>query len=208
MKPYLSIFNLVAAIIMFNLIGCVSGSNTKTNDSGVEITYPNPADDKDTPKFCNPTGKKGPELFKCYEFNDAIYQTVNDEAKKREPWFNFAPDNWVDGIELDPRRIFSVIKVEQAVAALENVSFIEIGSLEVEQFTGQKASIEGAKPYLVRSLIYFEKTGNFSVFEKNGAILVRHDSIGSTIPPEKRTGLVVFLASPPKAVFVDCQVTE
>ena len=199
---------LMMASLVLSHLGCVSGGNKKTNDSGVEITYPDPADDKDTPKFCNPTGKKGPELIKCYEFNDAIYQSVDDEAKKREPWFNFAPDNWVDGTELDPRRIFAVKKVEQAVARLESVPFVEISMAEVEQLSGQKPDIEGLKSFLVRSLVYFEETGNYSVFEKNGSILVRHDSIGTTIPAEKRTGLIVFLANPPKAVYVDCQVTE
>ena len=208
MNPCPASFKLITVILIASLFGCVSGGGTKTNDSGVEITYPDPDDDKDTPKFCNPTGKKGQELIKCYEFNDAIYQSVNDEAKNREPWFNFAPDNWVDGTELDPRRIISVTKVEQAVAKLETVSYVEIGLEEVEDLTGQKAAVAGLKPFLVRSLVYFEDTGNFSVFEKNGSILVRHDSIGSTIPSEKRTGLVVFLASPPKTVYVDCQVAE
>ena len=208
MKLCLSIVKLVTATLTVCTLGCVSRGGTKTNDSGVEITYPDPDDDKDAPKFCNPTGKKGQDLIKCYEFNDNIYQSFNDEAKKREPWFNFAPDNWVDGAELDPSRIVAVTKVEEAVAKLETVSFVEISLLEVEQLTGQKASVEELKPFLVRSLVYFDDTGNFSVFEKNGSILVRHDSIGTTIPAEKRSGLVVFLATPPKEVYVDCQVAE
>jgi hypothetical protein len=208
MKLCLLIAKLVTATLTVCSLGCVSGGGTKTNDSGVEITYPDPDDDKDAPKFCNPTGKKGQELINCYEFNDKIYQSVNDEAKKREPWFNFATDNWVDGTELDPSRLFAVTKVEEAVAKLETVSFVEISLLEVEQLTGQKASVKELKPYLLRSLVYFDDTGSFSVFEKNGSILVRHDSIGTTIPAEKRTGLVVFLATPPKEVYVDCQVAE
>ncbi len=205
MKIWLNIFGFLVAYLP--MVGCVTGT-TKTNDSGVEITYPDPNDDKDTPKFCNPTGKKGPELVKCYEFNDAIYQSVNDEAKKRESWFNFAPDNWVDSTELDPRRLLQVVKVQEAVAKLETQAFVEISLAEAEYFSGLKPEILSLKPFLVRSLVYFEETGNYSVFEKNGSILVRHDSIGNTIPAEKRTGLIVFLASQPKAVYVDCQVTE
>jgi hypothetical protein len=208
MKSAYTFTVLMKCLFTVFLIGCVSGGSKKTNDSGVEVTYPDPEDDKDTPAFCNPTGKKGPDLVKCYEINEAIYQSVNDEAEKREPWFNFAPDNWAESTELDPSLIYIVLKPDEVLARLEQNEFLEIDALEVEKLSGKKPMTADLRPYLVRGLAYFEQTGSFSVFEKAEAILVRHDSTGTTIPAEKRTALIVFLATEPKAVYVDCQVTE
>jgi hypothetical protein len=208
MKSANTFIVLMKCLFTVILCGCVSGGSKKTNDSGVELTYPDPDDDKNTPAFCNPTGKKGPELVKCYEVNEAIYQAVNDEAKKREPWFNFAPDNWVESTELDPGLIYAVVKLDEAIVRLEQTELIELDALQVEKLSGKKPVATDLKPYLVRGLAYFEQTGSFSVFEKGEAILVRHDSTGATIPDEKRTALIVFLANKPKAVYVDCQVTE
>lgn len=194
--------------VAFTLVSCVTSSKTKTNSSGVEVTYPDPDDDKDVPKFCNPTGKKGDTLKQCYEQNETLYKTFDDEAKQREPWFNFAPDNWADSNELDSRLVYSVKNDGEAVKRLETVPFVGLTESEVEAISGIKAAIAGHKPYLVRALYYFKETGTFSVFEKSGAILVRHDSIGASTPKEVRSAVVVFLKDVPKAVYVDCQVAE
>src|SRR5690348_12341517 len=60
---------------------------------------PDPATDPGGPQFCNPAGKQGAELKKCLASNDSVSRSFADEAKKREPWFNFAPDSWVTSTE-------------------------------------------------------------------------------------------------------------
>lgn len=205
-------FRLLNVSVVLNAIflqvSCVTSSSTKLNSSGVEITYPDPEGDKDVPEFCNPTGKKGDVLKECFERNESLYKTFEDDAKQREPWFNFAPDNWVDSVELDTRLVYGVINNEDAVKRLETKTIIELSDLEVEAISGVKAVVEGYKPYLVRALYYFKETGTYSIFEKSDAILVRHDSIGATTPIEIRSAVIVFLKTVPKTVYIDCQVTE
>jgi hypothetical protein len=46
------------------------------------------------------------------------------------------------------------------------------------------------------------------VYEKNHAILVRHDSLGEDTPRETRSAVVVLLTEAPQTVYVDCEVSE
>lgn len=187
-------------------VSCISAQKTRTNSSGVEVTYPD--QDVTSPAFCNPTGKKGVELQKCYEFNQTLYKEVEVAAEQREPWFNFPAESWVDSNEVDAKRIFTVVDENEAVRRLENIPFVELAAGEAETLSGSKFRLEGHKPYLVRGLYYFRETGGFTLFTKGDALLVQHDSSGSTTPKEQRTGVIVWLASEPSAVYVDCQITE
>jgi hypothetical protein len=183
------------------------GELASPEELGVED--PDPEEETvDQPAFCNPTGKKGEDLRKCYEHNETLYKDFDEEAKKREPWFNFTPDSWAQSPEVDAKHVFPVVHEAEAIKRLEAVPLVELTAQEVQRFTG-KAPLGGAlKPYLVRGLVYFRQTGAFAVFQKNGNILVRHDSIGGSTPPESRSAVVVYLDFKPKEVYVDCGVAE
>ncbi len=204
LPPLLALcFSLVSAT------GCVSTEKSDPNAlPELDVQDPDPEKDKGGPQFCNPTGKSGDELKKCYEHNEQIYGEFDAEAKQREPWFNFTPESWVTSKELDPKFIFNVTQEAEAVKKLETAPFVELSASDVQHYTGKAASFPGAKPYLLRGLIYFKDTGSFSVFEKDESVYVRHDSLGSSTPKETRSAVVVFLAFKPKTVYVDCQVAE
>lgn len=189
--------------------GCVSTAKSDPNAlPEVEVQDPDPEKDKGGPEFCNPTGKTGAELKKCYEHNEQIYGEFDAEAKKREPWFNFTPESWVTSRELDPKFIVNVTQEAEAVSKLEATPFVELSVAEAQHFTGKNLTFPGTKPYLLRGLMYFKDTGSFSVFEKDESVYVRHDSLGSSTPKETRSAVVVYLSFRPKTVYVDCQVAE
>ena len=167
---------------------------------------PDPEADQGQPQFCNVTGKQGAELQKCVEHNEAYYHQFAEEAKQREPWFNFTPDSWLTSTELEPRYVLRVVKQDEAVRKLEATPLVELSKDEVGYFTGKAPTYPGLRPYLVRGLT--EGQGDFSVFEKGQAIFVRHDSLGAPAPSEQRTALVVFLAFKPQEVYIDCQAGE
>ena len=172
------------------------------------IQDPDPDDTEFGPKFCNPTNKKGEELRQCYEYNESIYKSFDDEAKSREPWFNFTHDSWAQSPAIDEKFVVKVIDEAEAVKKLESAPLIELTAAEAQQLTGKVPVGAGTKPYLVRALLYYRDNGEFSVFTKDGSILVRHESFGTSIPPEIRSAVVVYLDFRPKEVFVDCGVAE
>lgn len=188
---------------------CMSGQKhspdelASVEDLGVED--PDPTDEAG-PEFCNPRGKEGEELRKCFEHNDAIYRVFEDEAKQREPWFNFTRDSWVQSPEIDSKFVLPVIKEKDAVQKLKKQALVELSPAEAEQLTGKPALTGSLKPYLVRALLYHRENGVFTVFRKGESILVRHDSRGESQPSETRSALVVYLDFQPKEIYVDCGV--
>lgn len=211
--------HMISVLLRFALVllpACVHGKGDSqaqvdavTPVSELDITDPDPAEHDDkTPPFCNPNSKQGDELRKCYEHNDSLYKGFEDEAKKREPWFNFASDSWLQAKEVEGQFVLPVIKEDEAVAKLANEAVVELSPAEAQTYSGKAATFPGRKPYLVRALLYFRDTGSFSVFEKDQAIFIRHDSIGTSNPGEKRTAVVAYLTFKPKQVYVDCQMTE
>lgn len=201
---------MVSAALMMAACSTTEKYNNSALASPEELAIQDPEPDEvgDQPVFCNPTNKTGEELRKCYEYNESLYKVFDDEAKKREPWFNFTPDSWVQSPEIERRFVVPVLNESEAIKRLETTPSIELSPAEAQQLTG-KAPVEGGrKPYLVRALLYYRETGAFSVFTKAGSILVSHESIGSSIPPETRSALVVYLDFKPKEIFVDCGVVE
>ena len=190
------------------LAGCVTtGSKTLADYPDVDVEDPDPEKDLG-PHFCNPTGKSGDELKRCHEHNEAIYKDFDEEAKQREPWFNFTPDSWVDSREVAPQFVWKVTDEAAALPRLERAPLVELTAAELQHLTGKGPAPADRKAYLVRGLIYYRETGAFSVFEKDHAILVRHDSLGEATPKETRSALVVLLPYKPAKVYVDCQVSE
>jgi hypothetical protein len=198
-----------AVLALYAAAGCVAKHEPSATEDAlpeVDVEDPDPDKDTDSPKFCNPAGKQGAELDKCLEFNETFYKKFDDDAKKREPWFNFTPDSWASVDELDEKYVLKVIAETEAVQRLEKAPYVELSPGDVERFTGHAAAFAGMKPFLVRGLLYHRATGAFSVFEKDQSILVRHDSIGDETIKETRSAVVVFLSAAPKTVYVDCGV--
>lgn len=195
--------------------GCVSGHKNNAMDGelqAVDVEDPDPEKDKAGPQFCNPTGKAGVELQKCYEHNETLYKSFDEEAKKREPWYNFTPDSWVTSKEIDPKYVEPVVKEDEAVKKLEASPLIELSAQDAKYFGGKEVQFPGMKPYLVRGLMFYKDSGAFEVFEKDQAIYVRHDSLGDEKAKgaltERRTAVILWLPYKPKQVYVDCQVSE
>ena len=200
-----------AAMILVASVGCKHGEPASATAAADTEADPDPTADAqaDLPAFCNPTGRQGPDLQQCLAKNAAIYRTFDDDAKKREPWYNFPVDSWVDSREVDQAQVLPVAAREgEAVKRLEQAPLVELTASEAQAFTGKADSPKGLKPYLVRGLYLFRDTGGFTVFTKEQAILIRHDSVGSASPKEHRTAVVVYLGFKPKSVFVDCHVAE
>jgi hypothetical protein len=195
-----------AAWFGFVTTGCVSTSNS--SDNSIAIKDPDPDNDPDAPNLCNPSGKTGAELAKCQEKNNAYFAQFEEEAKKREPWFNFPQDSWLDSTEIDSRYVISPARESEAVNRLEKSSFVELSQIEVRELTGKDMSVPGRKAWLVRGLLYAKDRGAFNVFEKNSSVYVRHEVEGVNPQTEKRSALILWLPYTPKNLYVDCQVIE
>jgi hypothetical protein len=197
---------LASTVLSCLLTGCVS--TRERGDSPVTIRDPDPDNDLEAPNLCNPTGKTGAELVKCQEQNNQYFSQFEEEAKKREPWFNFPPDSWLDSTELDSKYVMSPSQEADAVKWLEKAPFVELSSADVKNLTGKATSVPGRKAYLVRSLLYAKDGGAFNVFEKNASVYVRHEVEGITPQTERRSALILWLPFMPKNLYVDCQVIE
>jgi hypothetical protein len=201
----------IGPVLFFALYGC---THTKADDNQavppvaeLGIVDPDPSRDKG-PEFCNPSGRLGDDLKRCHQQNESLYKEFAEEAKRREPWFNFAGDGWLQSQELDGKFVVPVVSESLAIAKLEKAQIIELNDKEAEAFTGKTAQIAGRKPYLIRALMYYKENGHFAVFEKGQEIFVRHDSTGAATQHEQRTALVVYLTFKPTNVFIDCQIVE
>lgn len=198
---------MLALVIMGSLsTGCISTKGG--GESSVAIKDPDPDNDPDAPNLCNPTGKTGAELAKCQEQNNAYFAQFEEEAKKREPWFNFPQDSWVDSTELDRKYVHSPARESEAVKRLEKAPFVELSPSEIRELAGKEMSVPGRKAYLVRGLSYAKDGGAFNVFEKNSSVYVRHEVEGVNPHTERRSALILWLPYTPKNLYVDCQVIE
>ncbi len=206
----MSVSRSIVVLLFLAASACVSGR--PAGDGYLEgITDPDPeADAKEggQPDFCNVSAKTGPDRDQCVAHNRALYHSFNDDAKKREPWFNFAPDGWAQSDELDEHMVIPVVRDQEAVQKLDKAPFAELEPADVQHYTGKAAQFAARKPYLVRALIYFKETGTFHVYQKDQAILIQHDSLGLDAPAESRSAVVVFLSLPPRNVYVDCGLLE
>lgn len=190
------------------VVSCVSTRGSTGEPSAVSFHDPDPDNDPDAPQLCNPTGKTGVELASCQEHNNAYFGQFEAEAKKREPWFNFPQDSWLDSNQVDAKYLALPLQESEAITRLEAAPFIELSPADVRYFTGTETSFPGRKAYLVRGLLYAKNGGVFSVFEKNSSIYVRHEVEGASAQAETRSAVIVWLPQRPPNLYVDCQVTE
>jgi len=66
----------------------------------------------------------------------------------------------------------------------------------------------GTKPYLVRGLVLYRGTGNFTLYTSGTQLYVHHGSLGHELPPQMRQPLIAFLGFAPSKVFVACSLAR
>ncbi len=198
------------ALLLCFCSACVS-TPKPGEEEALPMVFEDPSaddDGKDAPQFCNETGKKGDELAKCREQNRSIGAAYEEDAKKREPWYAFPAASWASAPEVPEDRVVPVKKEREAVAKLDQAAFAPLSTTELEFYTGGRAVPAGLQPFLVRGLLFYRQTGAFRVFQNDGAIFVKHDSLGHDATSETRSAVVVFLPQAPKHVYVDCSLIE
>lgn len=210
----LPLLTMVAQVLTgLSLSGCQKNRETVIDlGEGFEVIHvedPDPEKDRQLPKQCNPNGKKGKELEDCLALNSRYYEEIDREALAREPWFRFAKESWLSEKELDPQFVFPVVTLEEAVEKLNKTPVVELSSDEVFRLTQKKNQFKDRKPYLVRGLAINPSQGQFNVYQRQNAIFVLHQSIGSvSAQEEKRLPIVIWLTQKPEEIFVDCQIAE
>ncbi len=197
-------------ILGWTLGGCQQRGRAIDLGEGFEVIYvedPDPEQDNNLPRPCNPSGKTGAQLQSCLNHNEQIYEPMDREAIAREPWYRFSNDNWLSVVELDSKFVFPVSNVEGAIEKLETVSIVELSPKEAASLTRKSDSFQDKKPYLVRGLAIDPVKGHFNVYLKNDALLVMHQSIGESVKNETRLPIVVWLPQKPARIYIDCQVS-
>jgi hypothetical protein len=58
------------------------------------------------------------------------------------------------------------------------------------------------RPFLVRAVAKYEGTGGFFAYACEDGLVIEHGSLGGSVPPSRRSPIVVFLDRAPARVFV------
>jgi hypothetical protein len=118
-------------------------------------------------------------------------------------WISEPKTNFTEAQKL-PETAFAEVRITRlmtAVRDLKDKPAIPLTAEMARYFAGAGFKPEmGKKSYLVRGL-FANYTGVFSVFWKDGRLLVEHDSLGKNLIPQF-CPLVVNLPAEPKSVFV------
>lgn len=190
-------------------MGCSPKGRAIDLGEGFEVVYvndPDPEQDKNLPKQCNPSGKTGAALKGCLEYNERFYADFDKEAMEREPWYRFSHENWLSVAEVESTFVFPVTDIAGAIEKLEAVPIVELSPSDAASMTRKTASFRNKKPFLVRGIAIEPQKGQFSVYLKNDAMLVMHNSIGDSLKSETRVPIVVWLDKKPSHIYVDCQL--
>jgi hypothetical protein len=106
---------------------------------------------------------------------------------------------------LDPARIHRVAKDKQteAIERLKEVAVAELTREQAAEYVGEPLpNVAGAKPYLVRSLIYF-LPGQYNVRVADGHLAITHGSLGKWPTYKMRHAVVLQLDRKPEEVYAD-----
>ncbi|MBI4558757.1 MAG: hypothetical protein HY706_14340 [Candidatus Hydrogenedentes bacterium] len=101
-------------------------------------------------------------------------------------------------------------KISEAVDRLENESYRKLTESEFEYFTGRRPPT-GGDGYLVRAVRWSGNAGvhgTWIIFESDEFIYVQFGVLGRHYVPKVREPLVLILSTPPKDVFVMCEMAE
>ena len=135
----------------------------------------------------------------------ALLSTGPCWATEPEPkvWISEPTTKFAEAQKL-PETAFSEVRVTRlktAVDRLKEKSAIPLTAEMAQYFAGAGFKPgKGRKAYLVRGL-FANNTGDFSLFWKEGKLLVKHESLGKHFTPQF-CPLVVDLPSEPTSVFV------
>ncbi|MDA7881414.1 hypothetical protein N9A94_03840 [Akkermansiaceae bacterium] len=95
----------------------------------------------------------------------------------------------------------SITKLGTALDRLKDKEFLELTDELAVYYAGHSyRAREGTKAYLVRGA-FANYTGQFSLFFKDGELLIQHMSLGRNATPQF-CPLIVQLPSPPKKILI------
>ncbi len=137
-----------------------------------------------------------------------------DAWTTQDSWYR-APENdllWqLYDSPLDRARFAPVQESSRAVAEelLRDGPFVKIEAEKAKELLGSEvASEDDGEYYLLRGLYLQEGTGSFTVYAREGQVLVHHGCLGRSPVPMNRTAVVARLPAPPTDVYTMCTMDE
>jgi len=112
---------------------------------------------------------------------------------------------------LDRGRFAPVQELNRAAAEelLRDGPFLQIDAEKANELVGSELGSDGdGECYLLRGLYLQEGTGSFTVYAREGRVLVHHGCLGSGPVPMNRTAVVARLSDPPIEVYTMCTMDE
>jgi len=131
-------------------------------------------------------------------YTDAWYSPLNEnpgiawEEISRNDYF--VPDSEISKLWIDRLNDQSFLALTQE----------DLKSMRVNESVFPK----GKNPFLVRGLSYNVKFGEFSVYKRNGDIVIENSSLGKNDRPMVKQPIVVYLDFVPKKIYVNCAMDE
>jgi hypothetical protein len=132
----------------------------------------------------------------------------------QDSWYR-APENELlsDLYEspLDRARFAPVQESSRAAAEelLRDDPSRQIDAEKAKELVGSEVGSDGdGELYLLRGLYLQEGTGSFTVYAREGHVLVHHGCLGHGPVPMNRTAVVARLSQPPTDVYTMCTMDE
>jgi hypothetical protein len=91
---------------------------------------------------------------------------------------------------------------------LSEVSWFEIPQAEVAPIAGHEFRQPGCRYFLIRAIRLDSGNGGYTVYERNGDLLVLFGCMGNHPVPMARAALIVALAEPPRSVYMGVDMAE
>jgi hypothetical protein len=125
-----------------------------------------------------------------------------------DSWYRLPPDP--NGFTpLDKEQFTPVVSDLQpeAQAALADVPAKRLTADEAARLAGRPMPV-GGEYVLLRAVMLFEGTGEFSVGVNGSVVHVHHGCLGRRPAPMTRKALVAVLPAVPESVFVSCSMAQ
>jgi hypothetical protein len=116
-----------------------------------------------------------------------------------------------DLVQLPPQTVAPVVAVKQAEAqaALQDSSWQPLSVEDVKAYVGKEmVGLPSCKVVLLRGLFLEPSQGMFSVYWRDGVVLVRYGCLGRHEAKQVRKVVVALLPAFPREVYVDCEMTQ
>lgn len=124
--------------------------------------------------------------------------------QSKDSWIH-EPDNFpgdMDGSQIDRKAYWQtqMTKLPMAIRMLDDKTIVGLTDKDARYYAGSHYSKQlGTRPYLVRA-VFWNYTGEFSLFLRDGDLFVSHYSLGH-INGETKLPFVVNLRQPPNHVY-------